>query len=172
MTKQIMDLIDAYAEARHVQGHSSYNIKTQAARQAVERAIQAQAAINSGAQQAERAVPADAWQRAVEIRMAQGWALKGDRIPVLYTDSINGEQVCRDDIWLCITTALAPLQPAAPQAAPAELQSLFREALAWGMTYGPAIPAHQWDEMRESMAVQYVQRASMDLTRALVELRR
>lgn len=39
------------------------------------------------------------------------------------------------------------------------LPALFREALAWGMTYGPEIPAHQWDEMRESMVKQYADRA-------------
>lgn len=39
------------------------------------------------------------------------------------------------------------------------LLALFREALAWGMTYGPEIPAHQWDEMRESMVKQYADRA-------------
>jgi hypothetical protein len=42
----------------------------------------------------------------------------------------------------------------------AGLPTLFREALAWGMTYGPEIPAHQWDEMRESMVKQYTERAS------------
>lgn len=57
--------------------------------------------------------------------------------------------------------ALTAAQPAAPQGvAYAELPKLFREALAWGMTYGPAIPAHQWDEMRESMVKQYTERAS------------
>jgi hypothetical protein len=70
--------------------------------------------------QAERAelgeAPGGAWQRALEIRTAQGWTLKGDRVPVLYTDAINGEQVCRDDLWLCTTAAAfsAPVQQAAP----------------------------------------------------------
>lgn len=49
---------------------------------------------------------------------------------------------------------------AQPGAAYAELPALFREALAWGMTYGPEIPAHQWDEMRESMVKHYTDRAS------------
>lgn len=52
----------------------------------------------------------------------------------------------------------------APQAdsqpAPDNLRALFREALAWGMVYGPEIPAHQWDEMRESMVKQYTSRAA------------
>ena len=48
-----------------------------------------------------------AFQRALSIRTAQGWNLGGDKVPVLYTDEINGEQVCRDDVWLCTTAALA-----------------------------------------------------------------
>ena len=47
-------------------------------------------------------------------RIAQGWKLKGDRLPVLYTDTINGDGVGRDDLWLCTTSALAVL--AAPSA--------------------------------------------------------
>lgn len=47
-------------------------------------------------------------------------------------------------------------QSAQPGAA---LSTLFREALAWGMAYGPVIPAHQWDEMRESMVKHYADRA-------------
>lgn len=61
------------------------------------------------------AAPAEAaspWTRALEIRIAQGWKLKGDRLPVLYTDTINDEGVGRDDLWLCTTSALAA--PAAP----------------------------------------------------------
>lgn len=54
--------------------------------------------------------PASVWQRALEIRTAQGWRLKGDRLPVLYTDTINGDAVGRDDLWLCRTSALAPTQ--------------------------------------------------------------
>ena len=56
-----------------------------------------------------------AFQRALSIRAAQGWKLGGDKVPVLYTDEINGEQVCRDDLWLCTTAALA-----APPTAQAE----------------------------------------------------
>lgn len=43
---------------------------------------------------------------ALEIRASQGWNLTGKAIPVLHTDTINGEQVCRDDVWLCTTDAL------------------------------------------------------------------
>lgn len=53
------------------------------------------------------------FQRALDIRAAQGWKLGGDKVPVLYTDSINGEQVSRDDLWLCTTAALAAEAPAA-----------------------------------------------------------
>lgn len=55
--------------------------------------------------------------------------------------------------------SISPMQPA-QGVAYAELPKLFREALAWGMTYGPEIPAHQWEEMRESMVKQYTDRAS------------
>ncbi|WP_157764915.1 hypothetical protein [Acidovorax delafieldii] len=48
-----------------------------------------------------------AFQRALDIRTAQGWKLGGDKVPVLYTDTINGKQVCRDDIWLCTTAAFS-----------------------------------------------------------------
>jgi hypothetical protein len=36
--------------------------------------------------------------------------------------------------------------------------ALFREALAFGLAYGPEIPAHQWDEMREEKVAQLVTR--------------
>lgn len=51
---------------------------------------------------------AGAFQAALDIRTAQGWKLGGDKVPVLYTDEINGQQVCRDDVWLCTTAAFAP----------------------------------------------------------------
>lgn len=38
-----------------------------------------------------------------------------------------------------------------------ELEDQFRSALAWGATYGPIIPRHQWDEMREHMVKQHVE---------------
>jgi hypothetical protein len=56
----------------------------------------------------QQAVPA--YQRALDIRTAQGWKLGGDKVPVLYTDTINGEQVCRDDVWLCTTAAFSAQQ--------------------------------------------------------------
>lgn len=62
-----------------------------------------------------------------------------------------------------VDRAMRAEQPATaqqPSAVYAVLPTLFREALAWGMTYGPEIPAHQWDEMRESMVKQYTDRAS------------
>ena len=37
--QKLLELIDQYAEARHIQGHSTYNIKTAAARQAVIEAL-------------------------------------------------------------------------------------------------------------------------------------
>ncbi len=41
-----------------------------------------------------------------------------------------------------------------------QLPALFREALSWGMTFGPMIPTHQWDEMRDGKVEQLVQRAA------------
>ena len=49
-------------------------------------------------------------------------------------------------------------QPAQPQQEPNilgletdsdQLRAELRNSLSWGMVYGPLIPAHQWDEMRE-----------------------
>ena len=49
---------------------------------------------------------AEPYQQALDIRIAQGWQLGGNACPVLYTDTINGEQVCRDDLWLATTAGL------------------------------------------------------------------
>lgn len=54
---------------------------------------------------------AGAFQAALDIRTAQGWKLGGDKVPVLYTDEINGQQVCRDDVWLCTTDAFTHPSP-------------------------------------------------------------
>jgi hypothetical protein len=59
------------------------------------------------------------FQKALDIRIAQGWQLGGNACPVLYTDTINGEQVRRDDLWLATTAALAAT-PAPEAAAPAD----------------------------------------------------
>lgn len=48
----------------------------------------------------------DAFAKALDIRRAQGWNLCGVALPVLYTDSINDEQVMRDDLWLATTPML------------------------------------------------------------------
>ncbi|MCU4119356.1 hypothetical protein [Variovorax sp. N23] len=56
---------------------------------------------------ATQPAPAEqAFQKALEIRMSQGWQLGGNACPVLYTDTINGEQVMRDDLWLATTAGL------------------------------------------------------------------
>lgn len=73
--------------------------------------------------------PANPWLRALEIRMAQGWKLKGDRIPVLYTDTINGDGVGRDDLWLCTTAALTAPQPATADALSIEEATLLQKAV-------------------------------------------
>ena len=53
---------------------------------------------------------ASAFTKALDIRLAQGWNLTGNAIPVLYTDTINDYQVRRDDVWLCTTDALKTKQ--------------------------------------------------------------
>ena len=65
---------------------------------------------------AAKAPAAPGFQQALDIRTAQGWKLGGDKVPVLYTDSINGQQVCRDDVWLCTTAAFAVPPAAEPVA--------------------------------------------------------
>lgn len=67
----------------------------------------------------EQVVAASAFQKALDIRIEQGWQLGGNACPVLYTDTINGQQVCRDDLWLATT---AGLKGASPEAAPAAME--------------------------------------------------
>jgi len=55
--------------------------------------------------------------KALDIRISHGWKLTGNTIPVLYTDTINGDQVMRDDVWLCTTSALEVEAPAPVQEA-------------------------------------------------------
>lgn len=55
---------------------------------------------------AGEAVAPTAFQKALDIRIEQGWQLGGNACPVLYTDTINGQQVCRDDLWLATTAGL------------------------------------------------------------------
>jgi hypothetical protein len=45
------------------------------------------------------------------------------------------------------------------------LFALFKEALAWGMVYGPVISPNQWDEMRDTQAQQFALRAAPTLNR-------
>lgn len=67
-----------------------------------------------------------AFQKALDISIAQGWNLKGNVCPVLYTDEINGQQVCRDDLWIATTEALKPRA----NSTPGRLESL-RHPLRW-----------------------------------------
>ena len=39
-----------------------------------------------------------------------------------------------------------------------EVEQVLREALAWGATYGPVIPKHQWDELRNRLVDQFSSR--------------
>jgi len=63
--------------------------------------------------QAKSAAP-NPFLKALDIRIEQGWQLGGNACPVLYTDTINGEQVCRDDLWLATTAGLKSAAPVEP----------------------------------------------------------
>lgn len=56
--------------------------------------------------------------------------------------------------------AAAALATPVVRGEPSELQALFKEALAFGLVYGPVIPSHQWDEMRDTKAKQLAERAT------------
>ncbi|MFZ2190129.1 MAG: hypothetical protein WAV48_05075 [Candidatus Magasanikiibacteriota bacterium] len=36
------------------------------------------------------------------------------------------------------------------------MKQAINDALAWGMVYGPIIPSHQWDEMRDRQVEQHL----------------
>lgn len=48
------------------------------------------------------------------------------------------------------------LLPADPAKERRPLLDIFRDAMAWGRAYAQAIPARQWDEIRDSKAAQYI----------------
>lgn len=49
---------------------------------------------------------------------------------------------------------------AANTKAPVELVALFKEALSWGMTYGPVLVPEQWAAMRDSQSSNFAKRAT------------
>jgi hypothetical protein len=73
--------------------------------------IKTQQDIIAGYLAREQAKPTDllasGFVRAVEVRASQGWKLGMGPVPILYTDTVNGDQVCRDDVWLCKTEHLS-----------------------------------------------------------------
>ena len=71
------------------------------------------------------AEPANPFLKALDIRIEQGWQLGGNACPVLYTDTINGEQVCRDDLWLATTAGLKGA--AEPTGFPPRILALLEE---------------------------------------------
>lgn len=62
-------------------------------------------------QSAQPVEAANGWEKGLDIRMSQGWKLKGGICPVLYSDTVNGYGVGRDDLWLATTDALKSAQP-------------------------------------------------------------
>jgi hypothetical protein len=76
--------------------------------------------------------------KSLELRISQGWQLGGNACPILYTDTINGEQVCRDDLWIATTAGLKSAPP--PSAAPVEptaelkrLRAVIDEVHSWAV---------------------------------------
>lgn len=42
----------------------------------------------------------------IDLGNSLSFNLNNSPVPILYTDSINGKQVCRDDLWLCLSKHL------------------------------------------------------------------
>jgi hypothetical protein len=85
------------------------------------------------------------------------------------TQDLVDDIALRSDGWRIEYAFAIPTTQAAPVAHGDALPSLFREALAWGMTYGPEIPAHQWEEMRESMVEKFTARAQAKEGQAMTD---
>ncbi|MDR6216230.1 hypothetical protein [Paracidovorax wautersii] len=80
--------------------------------------------------------PVSGYQQALDIRTAQGWTLGGKAVPVLYTDTINGEQVMRDDVWLCTTAALAPHTSYSMDADPQGIRAMVADTITGALAFG------------------------------------
>lgn len=87
----------------------------------------------SGTGKAQGAEPSSPYLKALDIRMSQGWQLSGNACPVFYTDSINGEQVCRDDLWIATTQGLKGAEQKTEHAAEMspDFTDTARAALLW-----------------------------------------
>lgn len=68
-----------------------------------------------------------------------------------------GNQVVALNAWNAALTAASPLHPT-NVAVDAVALDQFNEAIAWGATYFPEIPKHQWNEMRSAQAKLFVER--------------
>lgn len=115
---------------------------------------------------AQPAVPAQ--QLTPAPAAAVDWSQAGRLIEAAGTAAAHGFMTGTSNWAAAVCHYMDPTTPT-PQAADSKpapvlnetaLHALFREALAWGKVYGEAILEHQWDEIRESMVVQYVNRAS------------
>lgn len=79
---------------------------------------------------AQPVAAANGWAKGLEIRMSQGWKLKGGICPVLYSDTVNGYGVGRDDLWLATTDALKSAQPVEVQRVPLTDATQFEKDVA------------------------------------------
>jgi hypothetical protein len=95
--------------------------------------------------------------RAIEKdRAAQPVAILNHAHGVYAFRSVNLQGLPDGEYQLCIAPSEA--HRATPTVQEPDAAALFREALAFGLAYGPEIPAHQWDEMREEKVTQLVAR--------------
>lgn len=110
--------------------------------EAVTRALRKSVTFIDSASPAPAAEPVpNGFANALSIRAANGWGLNGGTVPVLYTDEINGQQVGRDDVWLCTTEALMSSTPS-PQPAPtvpADRAGLVEECKRLAGEYATAV---------------------------------
>lgn len=104
-------------------------------------------------------------QLADVFRAGIAWALAEQPAPAQQepTDSMGmpiscGKPLCSPGDHHPLCKLAEQPAPAAPVQQEPNAAALFREALAFGLAYGPEIPPHQWDEMREEKVTQLLSR--------------
>ena len=132
LADELCEAIAEYPEPTALEAQAAAELRRQHARitelesqlaQRFDAADMATAAAQGFRDGAAKEQQAGAFQAALDIRTAQGWKLGGDKAPVLYTDEINEQQVCRDDVWLCTTDAFTHPSPTEGMVAAKEQQA-------------------------------------------------
>jgi len=83
------------------------------------------------AQPSEPAQPEQGEQRYISIERVEGFPskLEDGPQPVLYSDSINGCMVRRDDVWLALTSQLQSAQPVAQPLTDEQIDAFWNQQL-------------------------------------------